>query len=70
MPVEKCPRSKIIKYVSKEIEIVITLLQNVSNSEVGGGDSDGHVGGYGVGGCGVSGCGFVGSGCAAGNGVV
>ena len=29
---------------SKEIEILITLLQNVSNSGVGGGDSDGSVG--------------------------
>ena len=35
---------------SKKIEIVITLLQNVSNSGVGGGDGDGGVGGFGDGG--------------------
>ena len=29
---------------SKKIEIVITLLQNVSNSGVSGGDGDGSVG--------------------------
>ena len=32
---------------SKEIEIVITLLQNVSNSGVSGGDVDGSFGGCG-----------------------
>ena len=35
---------------SKEIEIVITLLQNVGNSGVGDGDGDGSVGGCGGGG--------------------
>ena len=30
---------------SKEIEIVISLLQNISNSGVGGSDVDGSVGG-------------------------
>ena len=39
----------------KETEIVITLLQNVSNSGVGGGDGGGGVGGCCSGGCG--GCG-------------
>ena len=38
---------------SEEIEIVITLLQNVSNSEVGGGH--GSVGVCGNGGCGACG---------------
>ena len=47
--------------ISKEIEILITLLQNVSNSEVGGGDDGvccwggGGCGGGGVGGGGVFG---------------
>ena len=31
--------------LSKEIEIVITLMKNVSNGGVGGGDGDGSVGG-------------------------
>ena len=35
---------------SKEIEIVLTLLQDVSNCGVGGVDGDGGVGG--IGGCG------------------
>ena len=34
----------------EEIDIVIILLQNVSNSGVGGGDVGGSVGGYGSGG--------------------
>ena len=38
---------------SEEIEILITLLQNVSNSEVGGGD--GNIGVCGNGGCGGGG---------------
>ena len=39
---------------SKEIEILITLLQNVSNSGVGGCYSDGSVGGRFGEGCGAS----------------
>ena len=35
---------------SKEIEIVLNLVQNVSNSGVGDDDGDGGVGGCGVGG--------------------
>ena len=37
---------------SKEIEIVITLLQNISNSWIGSGDGDGDVVGCDVIGCG------------------
>ena len=42
-----------ISMFSEEFEVVITLLQNVSNNLVGsgGGDVDGGVGGCGVGGC-------------------
>ena len=36
---------------SQKIEIAITLLQNVSNSEVSGGDVDGSFGGCGSWGC-------------------
>ena len=44
--------------ISEEINTVITLLQNVSNSWVGsgGGDGDGSFGGCGGGGCVVFGC--------------
>ena len=69
LAVQKCPISSKLEQnltkigpkqrksmFSKEIEIVIILLQNVSR--VGGGDGDGSVGGYGVVGYGVvGGCG-------------
>ena len=43
---------------SEEIKILITLLQNVSHSRVGGGGDGGvGVGGVGDGGCGCGGCG-------------
>ena len=41
--------------ISKEIEIVITLLQNISNSWVGSGDGESDVVGCGGVSCGVGG---------------
>ena len=40
---------------SEEMEIVIILLEHLSNKEVGGCDGDGCVGGCGGGGCGGGG---------------
>ena len=64
LAVQKCPISSKLEQnltkigpkqrksmFSKEIEIVIILLQNVSNGGVSGGDGDGSVGGCGSWGC-------------------